>query len=242
MGVEGRAQRGAAFFDVDGTLCATRSTSSLVWLRGRQHAPWRHRLWLASLAWRAPLALAADKVSRNLADRLVYRQFAGLSEPRLREDAEACCRELLLPACFPDAIREVRAHQAAGRRVVLVSGGVEHVLAPFAKALGADLIAQRLTSSGGRLTGGYRSYALLDDVARRGPRRSQAIAKAAAVRRYAERSGLDLGASYAYGDSINDAGMLAQVAHPTAVNPDGALRRLANNENWAIRQWTRPPN
>lgn len=40
---------GAAYFDIDGTLCATRSTTSLVWLRARQQPAWRHRLWLASL-------------------------------------------------------------------------------------------------------------------------------------------------------------------------------------------------
>lgn len=226
------APRAAAFFDVDGTLCATRSTTSLVWLRARQHPAWRHRLWLASLAWRAPLAWLADKLSRDLADRLVYRQFAGLYEARLRLDAERCCRELLLPACFPDALAEIAAHRAAGRRVVLLSGGVEHVLAPLAEALGADLIAQRLVAADGRMTGAHQSYALLE-----APHGRQTQNKAAALRRYAEAAGLDLALCYAYGDSVNDAGMLAAVGRPAAVNPDAALRRIARRRSWPVRRW-----
>ncbi|CAN7527542.1 HAD-IB family hydrolase [Phenylobacterium sp. LjRoot219] len=233
-----QAPRAAAFFDVDGTLCATRSTTSLVWLRARQHGAWRHRLWLASLIWGAPVVWLADKLSRNLADRLVYRQFAGLSERVLRRDAQSCCRELLLPACFPPALAEIAAHKAAGRRIVLVTGGVEHVLAPFAEALGAELIAQRLLAAGDRLTGGYQGYALL--AAAPGGR-SQAENKAEAVRRYADQSRLDLAACYAYGDSVNDAGMLAAVGFPVAVNPDPALRRIADRSGWLIQQWARSP-
>lgn len=207
-------------------------------MRARQHVAWRHRLWLASLVWRAPLAWLADKLSRNLADRMVYRQFAGLCEPTLRRDAEACCRELLLPACFPQALAEIAAHKAAGRRIVLLSGGVEHVLAPLAAAIGAELIAQRLVAAGDRLTGGYQGYALLADAP---GVRSQAENKAWALRRYAEAEGLELAACYAYGDSVNDAGMLAAVGFPVAVNPDPALRRAAERGGWRIHRWAPAP-
>lgn len=224
----------AAIFDVDGTLCATRSSTSLVWLRQRQHAAWRHRLWLASLLWRAPLAMAADKVSRHLADRMVYAQFAGMSRQRLREDAQHCCDALLLPACFPDALAEMALHRQAGRRLVLLSGGIDEVLRPLAFALGADLLAQRLVADGDRLTGGYRSYAVLDGGA---AAVRQGENKLLALQRYAEVNGIDLAASFAYGDSINDAGMLGAVGKPVAVNPDRGLARIARARQWEVRRW-----
>jgi HAD superfamily hydrolase (TIGR01490 family) len=226
---------GAAIFDVDGTLCATRSTTSLVWLRSQQHPAWKHRLWLASLLWRAPLALAADKISRQLADRMVYAQFAGLSRQRLLQDAQRCCDEILMPSCFPQALAEIAAHRQAGRRVILLSGGVDMVLLPLARALGAELLAQRLTVDGDRLTGQYRTYELLDDVP---PAASQGESKLQALRRYAEATGIALDASSAYGDSVNDAGMLGLVGRPVAVNPDRGLSQVARQRGWEICAWT----
>jgi fatty acyl-CoA reductase len=228
----------AAIFDVDGTISATRSTSSLIWLRQRQSSAWRHRRWLASLIWRAPLAFAADRVNRDHADRMVYAQFAGLSSRQLEADADACCTELLLPSCFPDALAELNAHRKAGRRLVLVSGGIDLVLAPLARALGADLLAQRLVTEGDRFTGAHLSYRVLDE---RTPPIGQSDRKAAALLRHAEAVGLDLTRSYGYGDSVNDVGLLEAVGTPIAVNPDRVLAQIAATRGWNVRRWRMPP-
>ena len=153
MTTSNRTRTAAAIFDVDGTISATRSTTSLIWLRQRQTSAWQHRRWLASLLWRGPLAWVADQIDRDHADRMVYAQFAGLSRRRLEGDAERCCEEVLLPTCFPEALAEMAAHRDAGRRLVLVSGGLDVVLAPLARALGAELLAQRLVADGDRVTG-----------------------------------------------------------------------------------------
>jgi fatty acyl-CoA reductase len=233
-----RTRTAAAIFDVDGTISATRSTTSLIWLRRRQSSAWQHRRWLGSLLWRGPLAWLADQIDRDRADRMVYAQFAGLSRCRLEEDAEQCCEDLLLPACFPDALAEMSAHRQAGRRVVLVSGGLDVVLAPLARALGAELLAQRLVTDGDRATGFHRSYAVLDEHSQP---MDQSQRKAAALLRHAEASGLDLRVSFGYGDSVNDVAMLEAVGTPIAVNPDRGLARIASARGWAIRRWSLPP-
>jgi HAD superfamily hydrolase (TIGR01490 family) len=230
-----RASTAAAIFDVDGTISATRSTTSLIWLRRRQSTTWQHRRWMASLLWRGPLAWLADQIDRDRADRMVYAQFAGLSLRRLAEDAERCCEDVLLPTCFPEALAEMRAHRDAERRVVLVSGGLDVVLAPLARALGAELLAQRLVADGDRVTGSHRSYAVLDDF---GAPMNQSERKAAALRRHAETTGLDLAASVAYGDSVNDVAMLEAVGTAIAVNPDRGLARIAGARGWAVRRWS----
>ena len=225
----------AAFFDVDCTICATRSTDSLIWHRARQHPAWRHRLWLASLVWRAPMLWLVDKASRSMADKLVYAQFAGLSEARLHADADLCCETLLRPSCFVAALAEIAMHRAAGRRVVLVSGGTDRVLAPLAARLGADLVAQRLEVRNGRFNGAYRSY---DGLAGEEAPDSQSARKAAALRHYIVRHGVVPDQSYAYGDSVNDIAMLSEVGHAVAVNPDRRLRREAARRGWPVRIWS----
>ncbi len=226
----------AAVFDVDGTICDTRSTMSLalMWLRRRQHSAWRHRLWLASLGWRVPLLWLTDRFSRDASDRQVYRQFAGLSASQVADDAPSCCDEVLRPICFREAVDEMAMHRRAGRRLVLVTGGVDVVLAPLASALGAELLAQRLVTAGGRFTGDYRGYQVLGDDA---PSTGQAARKAAALKKYAEHTGLDLAASFAYGDSVNDLAMLELVGTPVAVRPDRRLARIASERGWEVRHW-----
>lgn len=223
----------AAIFDVDGTICHTRSGTALKWLRARQQAPLPYALWVASLAWRVPFATVVDRFSRTLTDRLVYQQYAGLSLSRAQADAQRCCDELLLPNAFPGALAEIDLHRRAGRRIVLVTGNVDLVMAPLARALGADLIAQRLAADGDRLTGEYLSYEALGDRLAL----PHGDAKAAALARHAERTGIDLRRSTAYGDSVHDVPMLELAGTPVAVRPDARLRRVAAARGWEVRRW-----
>src|SRR5436305_1278902 len=62
-------------------------------------------------------------------------------------------------------------------------------------------------------------------------------AKAEAIRAMAAREGFDLDRCSAYSDSINDLPMLSTVGHPTAVNPDADLRKVAKERGWPIRDY-----
>jgi phosphoserine phosphatase len=64
--------------------------------------------------------------------------------------------------------------------------------------------------------------------------------KAVAMRELAEQHGYDLSDCHAYSDSATDVPMLELVGHPTAVNPDKALRRTASERGWPVRRFTRP--
>ncbi len=66
-------------------------------------------------------------------------------------------------------------------------------------------------------------------------------AKAAAVRALAAREGLDLRRCTAYSDSVNDVPMLSVVGTAVAVNPDGALRDVARERGWQIRDFRTEP-
>src|SRR5204863_4315904 len=64
--------------------------------------------------------------------------------------------------------------------------------------------------------------------------------KVASVRELAEARGYDLAESYAYSDSISDAPLLSAVGHPTAVNPDRALRKMAVERGWPMMEFRHP--
>jgi phosphoserine phosphatase len=64
--------------------------------------------------------------------------------------------------------------------------------------------------------------------------------KALAARSVAAARGYRLADCRAYSDSITDLPLLEVVGHPTAVNPDRALRRVAEERGWPILTFAVP--
>jgi len=94
--------------------------------------------------------------------------------------------------------------------------------------MGADrVVATRMVVADGRYTGEIEFYAYGDN-------------KATAVRELARQAGYDLAECHAYSDSFTDLPMLGAVGHPTAVNPDRALRREATTRGWPVVDFTHP--
>jgi len=63
------------------------------------------------------------------------------------------------------------------------------------------------------------------------------VGKAEALHRFAAERDIDLERSWAYTDAASDLPMLEAVGHPVAVNPDGALERVARAEGWRIMRF-----
>ena len=147
---------------------------------------------------------------------------------QVRQIVEEALHELIQPLVYTEALHLIAAHKAAGREVVIISSSGEDVVAPIGRLVGADrVIATRVRVESGRYTSDIEFYAY-------------GAYKAAAMREIAAANGYDLADCYAYSDSATDAPMLDAVGHPTAVNPDRALRRLANQRNWPIAHFGRP--
>jgi phosphoserine phosphatase len=64
--------------------------------------------------------------------------------------------------------------------------------------------------------------------------------KAIAVKQLAEQHDYDLSRCYAYSDSISDLPLLEAVGHPTVVNPDRALRKVAVQRGWPSLTFSDP--
>jgi HAD superfamily hydrolase (TIGR01490 family) len=169
------------------------------------------------------------------AGRLDLHAYIAFASEPLRahtaaENAAAHARfmaEVITPQLRPAAFDLVRAHQALGDRVALVTATNDFVTAPIAQALGIDaLLAVRLErDAGGTITGriqGTPSY-------REG--------KVTRVQEWLAEDGMswsDFERISVYSDSPNDLPLLERATHPVATNPTPALQALAQERGWRI--------
>lgn len=179
-------------FDFDGTLTSRDSFRAFLgWRAGpRAYALGMARLAPAALAW------LGHRDRGRLKAAMLAKFLAGVSKAQLETEAQAFAAELGRPLLRPDAVRAWRRWQSRGGRLVIVTATPEIIVAPIARALGADLLlGTRLAfDSAGRITGA------LDGLNCRGPEK---------VRRLRDVFGEDVRLAAAYGDSAGDREMLA---------------------------------
>ena len=227
------AENVGAFFDVDGTLLPA---PSLEWrfigylLERDEISGERAGRWLAGFAgsfWR-------DLHGATVGNK---RYLRGISEERVSEwerslGAEFFCGRSL--AFFDEALRRIVWHRAQGHRVFLVTGTLGPLARVVARSLAARVFgevevcatelevapgAARVWS--GRIAGSHMS----------------GDAKLRAVTELAAHYGIELGRSYAYGDSAGDVPMLSAVGYGVAVNATRRLARVARKRGWQTCVW-----
>jgi HAD superfamily hydrolase (TIGR01490 family) len=212
-------------FDLDGTLIA----------RDSDHAFGEFMVevgWADGAQWRERNDEFFHQYQDGRLDLDGYVDFA-TSVWRARPLNEALAmrerfmREVILPTIAPCALELVRAHQAAGDRVAIVTATNEFVTRPIADAFGVDtLIAVELQrQADGRPTGRVQGVPSFRE------------GKIERVRQWLAATGHDL-ASFArstfYSDSMNDLPLLEVVSDPVATNPSPALEAVARERGWRI--------
>ena len=178
-------------FDFDGTL--TSEDSFMAFLAWRVGAG----AYLAGLAALAPAAARylLDRDRGRLKAAATRRFLAGLPRTGLEAEAQRFATARGRALLRPDALRAWRRWQADGARLVIVTASPEIIVAPIARALGADrLIGTRLAlDAQDRITGAF------DGANCRGQDK---------VRRLREAFGDDVALEAAYGDTDGDREML----------------------------------
>ena len=130
--------------------------------------------------------------------------------------------DLILPSSTPRRGRCSTSTARPAQDVIIVSTSGQEMVGPIGALLGASsVIATRMEMADGRYTGQMEFYAYGE-------------AKAEQVRMLAAERGYSLADCYAYSDSVTDLPMLETVGHPHAVNPDRALRRIAQQRGWPV--------
>ncbi len=220
----------AAFFDMDGTLLSSNVIETYLWMRLQELDGAGRFAELARVAARVPSLVRAERRERSAFLRAVYREYAGA---RL-DDLDAVVDELLsdhvLSRLAPAAVRRVREHRRAGHRTVLITGAVRPLTRPLAPLFDHIEAAELAVDGSGTCTGHLAGSPLVGE------------SRAAFMRDWAARNGIDLGRSYAYADSHSDLPLLAASGHPVAVRPDVPLYRHARRHHWTIVDWASPPS
>ena len=220
--------RAAAFFDLDKTVIAKSST--LAFGRPFFHGGLINRRAVLKAAY-AQFVFSLQGADAQQMERLrsqITAMCTGWDVATVHEIVAETLHDIVDPLVYAEAADLIEEHKAAGREIVIVSSSGAEVVEPIGNLLGADrVVATRMVTVDGRYTGEIDFYAYGEN-------------KAEAVRRVAAEGGYDLGDCYAYSDSITDLPMLSVVGHPTAVNPDRALRRAALENGWPVREFVRP--
>ena len=218
----------AAFFDLDKTVIAKSSTLAFGRPFYKGGLVNRRAVLKSSFAQFVYLLQGADEDSMNKMRDYLKALCAGWSVQQVHDIVAETLHELIDPLVYAEALELFAEHRSTGREVVLVSSSGEEIVGPIGEMLGVDrVIATRMAVADGHYTGDIDFYAYGEH-------------KATAITQLSAAHGWDLARCYAYSDSITDAPMLSAVGHPVAVNPDKALRRLATDNGWPVREFAKP--
>ncbi|HEV7741723.1 MAG TPA: SDR family oxidoreductase [Pseudolysinimonas sp.] len=221
-----KTTKAMAVFDLEGTVVDSNIVQQYLWVRtaGVRKAAWPAEVAgiLASLRG----LLRAEARDRGEFVRTFLRRYEGMPVARLEKIVHGAYADTVYRHTSPEAIQAIKDHRAAGHRTVLVTGSIQTLAEPLA-GLFDDVVGGHMHDRDGILTGYLAKPPLVDE------------ARAAWVRKYADEHGLDLAASYGYGDSHADLVWLELLGNPHAVNPDTQLQREAQRRHWKIDKWKR---
>ncbi|MGY1732681.1 HAD family hydrolase [Geodermatophilus sp. SYSU D01045] len=218
----------AAFFDLDKTVIAKSSTLAF----GRPFFAGglinRRAVLKGAYAQFVFSLSGADAQQMERLRAQITDMATGWDVATVHEIVRETLHEVVDPLVYAEAADLIECHRAAGREIVIVSSSGAEMVEPIGEMLGADrVVATRMVTVDGHYTGEIEFYAYGEN-------------KAEAMRQVAAESGYDLADCHAYSDSVTDLPMLTAVGHPTAVNPDRALRKVAAERGWPVLEFTRP--
>lgn len=214
--------RPAAFFDLDRTLVSGSSGFSILIEMARVGIVSRRQLVRDSLVGARFRLWGLDDATTDAVRTRVGTYVAGVEEHRLSSISTAVL-ERVLPRIYPEVLDRAHAHQRRGEPVYLVTASSQEFADLLAEVLDLDgAVGTRSEIIDGRYTGNPGGPFIYGE------------GKVQAMQELAEQHGLSLADSTAYSDSISDLPMLRAVGHPVAVNPDRALRQVADREQWEV--------
>jgi alcohol-forming fatty acyl-CoA reductase len=213
-----------AVFDLHGTVSAASLIEQYFWVGLAGHGTAATLVDGVRVLGDVPTYLAAERRDRGDFIRTFMRRYAGMHEEDLRQ---AIARSPALRGrLHEEAVARIKQHREAGHRTVLVTGQIGVFVEPLADLFDVIVAGEMETDASGRWTGHLERSPLVEE------------ARAAWLRHYARDEGMDLSASYAYGDTYADRPWLDVVGHPAVVNPDIRLLRFARGRRWPVLEWT----
>ncbi|MFI5958259.1 HAD family hydrolase [Cryptosporangium sp. NPDC051539] len=217
----------AAFFDVDNTMMMGASIFHFArGLAARKYFSGRDLMGFAVQQMKFRMSGLEDAAGMMTAREAALAFVAGRDVGDLLGHAEEIYDEVMAKRIWSGTRALAQMHLDAGQRVWLVTATPVEL---------ANIIAHRLG-----LTGALGTVSEIVDGKYTGRLVGEPLhgpAKAEAVLSLARREGLELGRCTAYSDSVNDVPMLSTVGTGVAINPDTALRKVARERGWQVRDY-----
>jgi HAD superfamily hydrolase (TIGR01490 family) len=218
----------AAIFDLDGTLYTGHIGKGIA-LHHRTHGVKRPQL-AVFMAVHMPFwflqraGLVSEGAMRELWIRHMGWTVAGWTPQEAVPAFAWIAGQYVQPLVRPDVMARLRSHQAAGHRVIMVSGTPAPLLAEIGRQLGVDeTVGTPLVLRAGRYTGACKLPVC------QGPN------KVVRLEAHLRNSGNVLWPqSYAYADSYTDIPLLERAGRPVAVYPDPQLAAHAQCQGWDV--------
>lgn len=221
------AKRHVAAFDLENTLISSNVVESYSYLATRRlNGPERARYVLRTLA-EAPKLLRMDATDRTDFLRYFYRRYENAPVEQIKADAKAMTHEMLLTKAFPEGLRRVRAHRAAGHHTVLITGALDFAVENLSPLFDEIISAEMSINDDGTYTGEMHSVPPTGE------------ARADLLTAYCEAEGFSLDECVAYGDAASDLPLLECVGFPVAVNPETRLAGIARKRGWLVEHWSK---
>lgn len=213
-----------AFFDFDGTLIFGFSIASV----------FRERLFSGKLTPRDAIAQFFGMVTHGINGsdyaqllRDAGRTLAGVREQEFIDLGETVFRKYLAGSVYPESRALLRAHQARGHTVAVLSSATPYQIEPAAQELGIrHVLCNHFEVEGGVFTGEIREPVVF------------AKGKLDAARAFAAERGVELADCWFYSDGLEDLPLLEAVGKPRPLNPDTTLREIAHRRDWPVRDFS----
>jgi HAD superfamily hydrolase (TIGR01490 family) len=219
---------GAAFFDLDRTLISRATPLALANSFRRRRLVRRRDLLRAGL-WQLVFLIrgVGEREIRRAAEDGM-RLLRGVPVAAVDDLLAEAMEQVLRPLVYCESLDLARKHHGREEPIYVISASLQQIVEKIAEDLGFDgAVGSTCEIESGVYTG-------------RSLRPCFGSLKADAVREIAARDGIDLTLSTAYSDSHTDVAFLEAVGHPTAVNPDAKLRKIARERGWPILKFSVP--
>ena len=216
-----------AIYDMDRTVTRHATYTPFLLYCAARRSP--ARLALVPLAALSMLAYAAKAIDRGRLKEINHRLLLGhrRSPAELKPLVEGFARRTLATNIRPGALAAIARDKAEGRRVVMATASYRLYATGIADALGFD----DCIGTNAVIGLDERVHAKIDGANCYGP------AKLAMIEGWLGAERIERGHVRFYSDHASDAPVFEWADEAVAVNPHGALRRLASERRWKVENW-----
>ncbi len=212
-----------AFFDLDHTLLDGANGNLVVIYMVKTRRMGLEAIWKAV---KFTVLYRLDRLPREEVYRWTFRECGKYDMSELLAMLDESYERYVMPRLFKEGADCIASHRDRGHHTVIATAAGEYMSEKVRTQLGADGKIAAIAE--------VRDNRLTDEIRMPMP---YAEGKAVLARQYAQERGVDLSDCYFYSDSLADLHLLEAVGHPVAVNPQRAVRRVAEEKGWPILYW-----